>query len=207
MPRRTRTVPSVARPSTCLRPVLQGVSYWLILHEAVEPTAQQTSPSLEVTIFESARRPRAAASRLKRPQPGPPHRLAPKKQAPSPPVGRPITLPRARKPVAHPSVDWQQAMQGEVRAQDTTPPPGGLRFGFPQRPAIFPAAPQFGWDYAHTHRVEALPEGGLLINLSDRCAVVLYVLLIPVCKIGHIAANGQLFDHMHDRRDEPDALP
>jgi hypothetical protein len=187
--------------------VLQGVFYWLILHEAVEPTARQASPSLEVTTFETAWGPRQALSRPKRPQPGPPRRLAPKKEAPSAPVARPIPLPRAGKPVAHPSVDWQLAMQGEVRAQDATPPPDRLRFGFPRRPAIFPAAPQFGWDYAHTHRVEALPEGGLLINLTDRCAVVLYVLLIPVCKIGHIATNGQLFDHMHDRRDEPDELP
>ncbi|HEX5458778.1 MAG TPA: hypothetical protein VFX20_02315 [Steroidobacteraceae bacterium] len=56
--------------------------------------------------------------------------------------------------------------------------------------------------------MEELPEGGLLIRLNDRCAVVLYVLPIPACKIGHIAPDGGLFDHMHDRRDDrPERLP
>lgn len=131
-----------------------------------------------------------------------------KSEARSLPAARPISLPRAGQSVAHSPIDWQQALQGEVRAQES-PPPGKLRFGFPQRTEPLAAAPRFGWDYAHTHRVEQLPEGGLLINLNDRCAVVLYVVMpFPVCKIGHIPTDGGLFDHLRDRRDDrPDGLP
>jgi hypothetical protein len=174
---------------------LQGVFYWLIQHEAVGPMVQRRWPPLQATIFQAAR-----------PQPQP-RRLAPPREASSSPAIGPITLPQTGKPSPHPPIDWRQALEGEVRARDFARPRHTLRFGFPQLPAAASAAPQFGWDYAPTHRVEALPEGGLLINLTDRCAVVLYVLLIPVCKIGHIAANGQLFDRLHDRRDEPDELP
>ena len=189
--------------------VLQGVFYWLILHEAVAPTVQQSSAPLHVTIFETARRLRPVIRPPKQLQPERPRRPATKSEARSLPAARPILLPRAGQPVAHPAVDWQQALQGEVRAQESASLPGKVRFGFPQRTGPLPAAPRFGWDYAHTHRVEQLPEGGLLINLNDRCAVVLYVVMpFPVCKIGHIPTDGGLFDHLRDRRDDrPDGLP
>ena len=40
-------------------------------------------------------------------------------------------------------------------------------------------------------------------------ALVIYgFMFFPGCRIGRIPANGQLFDHMHDRRhDRPGALP
>ena len=112
--------------------------------------------------------------------------MTPKREALSPPAAQPITLPPAGRPGAGASIDWQQALRREVRARELAPPPGKLEFGLPRRPAAGPTVPRFGWDYARTHRVEPLPEGGLLINLSDRCAVVLYVLPIPVCRIGRI---------------------
>lgn len=187
---------------------LQGVFYWLILREAIEPTALQSPIPIEVTIFEAARRPYPATAPGRRPHPAP-RRLIRKSEA-APPAARPITLPPALTPTPAPgaTIDWQQAMQREVRARDFAPPPGKLEFGFPRRPAAIPTAPRFGWDDARTHRVQQLPEGGLLINLNDRCAVVLYVLPIPVCKIGHIPVDGGLFDHLRDRRAErADGLP
>lgn len=187
---------------------LQGVFYWIILHEAIEPTALQSPTPLQVTIFEAARRSRPATAPGKRLHVAPAQRLRRKREAPSPPAARPITLPPAAMSAPGTSIDWQQAMQREVRARDFAPPPGRLEFGFPRRPAPTPTAQPFGWDYASTHRVQPLPEGGLLINLNDRCAVVLYLLPIPVCKIGHIPVDGSLFDHLHDRRgDRADGLP
>jgi hypothetical protein len=186
---------------------LQGVFCWLILHEAIAPTPLRSLTPLQVTIFQAARRSRPVMGR-QRPQPGPPHRLTPKREAASPPAAQPITLPPAGRPGPGASIDWQQALRREVRARELSPSPGKLEFGLPRRPAAGPTVPRFGWDYARTHRVEPLPEGGLLINLSDRCAVVLYVLPIPVCRIGRIPPDGGLFDHMRDRRsDGPDALP
>ena len=52
------------------------------------------------------------------------------------------------------------------------------------------------WDYAATHRVEALPGGVTVINLNDHCAIAfLWVLPIFGCSLGKIPARGDLFDH------------
>lgn len=189
--------------------VLQGVFYWLILHEVIEPTSLQGPTPIQVTVFEAARR-RPATAPGKPPHPAPARRMIREREPPSPPAARPMKLPPVATPapLSGPAIDWQQALQREVRTRDRAPPSGKLEFGLPRRPAPAAAAPQFGWDYASTHRVQQLPEGGLLININDRCAVVLYVLPIPVCRIGHIPVDGGLFDHLHDRRgDRADGLP
>jgi hypothetical protein len=56
----------------------------------------------------------------------------------------------------------------------------------------------FGWDYSHTHRVENIEGGGILIHINDRCVLVLFPLPFGGCSIGKIAARGDLLDHMHD---------
>jgi cytoskeletal protein RodZ len=61
-----------------------------------------------------------------------------------------------------------------------------------------PAQPQFGWSHANTHRIESLPGGGFILNLSDRCAIVFAVMLIPVCKVGTTEPRGDLLQHMDD---------
>jgi hypothetical protein len=60
--------------------------------------------------------------------------------------------------------------------------------------------PEFGWDRSHTHRVESLEGGGLLIHINDRCVVVLMPFPFPFCGIGKIPVRGDLLDHMHDER-------
>lgn len=189
---------------------LQGVFFWVILHETMEPTAGPKSTPLEVSIFAAASRPRPAP--LPREHHHPTLRPLPpieKELAPvAAPIEQPITVPHLPKPAPHAPIDWQEAIQGEVRAEESRSRPRKLNFGFPQEPAAVAPAPAFGWDYARTHRVEELPGGGTIINLTDHCAIVFYVLPIPVCKIGKIPANGHLFDHMHDRTsDRPGGLP
>jgi hypothetical protein len=56
----------------------------------------------------------------------------------------------------------------------------------------------FGWDRSHTHRVESLEGGGILIHINDRCFVVLIPFPLPLCGIGKIPVRGDLLDHMHD---------
>jgi hypothetical protein len=56
---------------------------------------------------------------------------------------------------------------------------------------------EFGWDHSHTHRVEAVEGGGILIHINDRCALVLFPLPFAGCGIGKIPVRGDLFDHMH----------
>ena len=60
------------------------------------------------------------------------------------------------------------------------------------------AKPQFGWDHAATHRIERLPDGPLMVNINDRCAIVIFIIPFVGCTIGKIPVNGRLFDHMKD---------
>ena len=58
-------------------------------------------------------------------------------------------------------------------------------------------APEFGWSRT-AQRVEALAEGGVLIHVSERCVIVVSVMVVPACGIGEIPVNGDLFEHMND---------
>jgi hypothetical protein len=67
---------------------------------------------------------------------------------------------------------------------------------FPRKPK---KAQEFAWNYAATHRVEAIPQGGILIHLGDHCVLVLIPLPIVGCGIGKIPVNGDLFEHTQDK--------
>jgi hypothetical protein len=73
----------------------------------------------------------------------------------------------------------------------------------PKAPPMFAARsrrPEFQWNYARTHRVEALPGLGTVIHLNDQCAIVLF-LIIPIgggCSLDKPPVRGDLFEHMHD---------
>ena len=71
--------------------------------------------------------------------------------------------------------------------------------------------PEFGWDHAHTHRVEALEGGGSILWINDRCFIVMAgVIPFPMCGIGKIPPRGDLFDHMRDAppaQARPNILP
>jgi hypothetical protein len=58
-------------------------------------------------------------------------------------------------------------------------------------------APEFDWSRT-AQRVEALPEGGILIRLSERCVIAVTAMMFPVCGFGEIPVNGDLFEHMDD---------
>jgi hypothetical protein len=108
------------------------------------------------------------------------------------------------KDPASPSIDWQQetrtaaarmaeSLDAERRRKGKlTPDP---RFTHPT------PGPEFGWDKSKTHRIESLPEGGTIIHLNDRCALLLNGMLLPICKIGKIPARGDLFEHMGEAHD------
>jgi hypothetical protein len=96
-------------------------------------------------------------------------------------------------------IDWNAELNRAAEQGVLSGPSQPLReFGFP-RPVPVPAKPpEFGWDHAHTHRVESLPGGGLLINLNDRCVFLLNPLPFFGCGIGKGRANGDLFEHLRD---------
>jgi hypothetical protein len=100
----------------------------------------------------------------------------------------------------HPPIDWANEL--ERTAKNSTSDDGSPRkrdFGFPLAPSAGTAKrSEFHWDRAATHRLEVIPEGGLLVNLNDNCVLVLFPLPFAGCAIGKRKANGDLFEHMQD---------
>lgn len=188
---------------------LQGVFYFLILHETIEKEAPPGPTPLEVILFNPPARLRSAKSAPRHVRPAPPrpalHGRTALQIAP-PVVPQPIRSPAGR-PAPHAPIDWQRSIQSEVEAEESPSRPKKLNFGFPQAPRGPGALTEFGWDYAHTHRIVPLPHGGMIINLSDRCSINLWF-PIPLCQFGKQPANGHLFDDLKGPwNDRTDGLP
>jgi hypothetical protein len=101
----------------------------------------------------------------------------------------------------HPAPDWTEELKlaaKDALANDLAQKRHESDFAhtFPSLPK---KAPQFAWDYAATHRIEAIPEGGMLVHLSDNCVLILFPLPFVGCGIGKRPANGDLFEHRHDQ--------
>ena len=137
-------------------------------------------------------------------EPLPPLKLPPPSPAQLP--AQPERLPQpASQSAPAPKIDWanaaQQAITDELAAQSAEQRKAQ---GFTGRNPAVPASPQthpkpeFGWQRWRLHRVEAMPQGGLVVHLSEHCVLVISALLMPACKIGKIPARGDLFDHMDD---------
>jgi hypothetical protein len=160
------------------------------------------SPSILVMLLPPAavRRPTAA-------EPERLSRIAPR-IASTPPGSNSLPPPAQGVPPSS-AIDWTAEAHGEVergverneqqarKARALAPAPTAA---FAPAP---PRAPEFGWDYAATHRVLAIRGGVTLINLSDRCGLALW-LVIPMgfgCALGKNPARGDLFEHLHDQSD------
>jgi hypothetical protein len=112
---------------------------------------------------------------------------------------QPPVQAEAQSNAIHPPVDWADELnQAAKNATADKSAQAPRDFGFPQLPSAPAKAPQFDWDYAATHRVEQIPEGGILINLNDRCVLILFPFPFMACRIGDMPANGELFKHMGD---------
>jgi hypothetical protein len=99
----------------------------------------------------------------------------------------------------HPPTDWASELSRAARdaaSEGSTQKPRD--FAFPHPSSTPTKAPEFGWDYVATHRVESIPEGGLLLHLNENCVLVLFPLPFVGCGIGRKEANGNLFEHMQD---------
>jgi hypothetical protein len=95
----------------------------------------------------------------------------------------------------HPTPDWNAELK--LAAQNVLANELARKKHDADFAHVFPAQPkkpeQFAWDYAATHRVQALQQGGLLINLSDNCVLLIFPLPLVACGIGKQSANGDLF--------------
>jgi hypothetical protein len=132
---------------------------------------------------------------------------APRPIAPHAPIRLPetsipeITAPRLIVPneregaPSPPTIDWQREAQETAQKHALQAEAQRDRTG-DDKPAK--RKPEFGWDPSRAHRVQPLQEGGLLVRINDRCAIVITVLAMPVCQIGKKPARGDLFEHMGD---------
>jgi hypothetical protein len=105
-----------------------------------------------------------------------------------------------------PRIDWLASAERLAReaypGADARP-----RAQFALPPAHPPMRPQaeFGWSHARTHPIEYSPGGPLILNVSDRCSVVvLLVLPVPVCSLRKGVAAGDLFERMRRPRSAGD---
>jgi hypothetical protein len=117
------------------------------------------------------------------------------------PVAPSIVAPSTEENAIQPAPDWTEELRLAAKnalAAELARQRHELDFAH-----AFPTPPkkpqQFAWDYAATHRIEALPEGGMLLHLSDNCVLVLFPLPFVGCGIGKRPANGDLFEHRHDQ--------
>lgn len=138
-----------------------------------------------------------------------------------PPARQPLEVEKLRLTVTHPPIrdipsnlemhalrspfDWQGAIRGEVRQESAhAAAPPRMRFELPKMPVQESQPREWeGWDDTRINRVQRLAHG--IIDLGHGC----YMLLFPPIPQCHSEpADGHLFDHLRDRRDElPGALP
>jgi len=117
--------------------------------------------------------------------------------SPIPPAA--IAAPPTEEKPEHPPVDWSGELSRSARdSVDAESAPKPRDFGFPHKPSAPGKTTEFAWDYAATHRVESIAEGGVLIHLNDNCVLVFVPLPFAICAPGKKPANGALFEHMHD---------
>ncbi|HEY4212177.1 MAG TPA: hypothetical protein VGM84_11895 [Steroidobacteraceae bacterium] len=127
----------------------------------------------------------------------------PEASVPAPVEVAPESSPEAVEPPA--PIDWanEAAIVARRRLEDAAKAAEQAAALSNWRSHVMPGplkpGPQFRWDYANTHRVESIPRGGIVINITDRCAIVFTGLFVlGGCRIGHQEVHGDLFEHMRD---------
>ena len=187
--------------------ILHGVAYWLLVSMTPPITIPATSANLELvfipppsTLSGGARNLGEESGRLRRG----PHRSAPNASA-----ERSESAPDHDQDNAiHPPADWADELSRAARdtvSASAAPQPRDFGFPHPIAPSP-PKPPGFGWSHARTHRVESIPGGGLLVNINDRCILVLQPLPMFFCAAGKKEPNGELFKYMRDPAQAADGI-
>jgi len=120
-------------------------------------------------------------------------------RTPEPPSSAPPS--KEENDAIHPGPDWNEELQLAAKnalAIELAQKRREMDFAhaYPTTPA---KPPQFAWNYAATHRIEAVPGGGMLIHIDDNCVLVLIPFPMVGCGIGKHPANGDLFKHMSEK--------
>jgi hypothetical protein len=138
---------------------------WFLLTTGRVITLRDLASSFELLLLTPAKpqlpkqevvKPYSALSRpVSKPQL--PHVIKPEQEIAQEKVDNAITPP--------PAVDWDAELARAARPSGIEPDSVVKDFGFPKRPPTTADYPQFDWDYARTHRVETLPQGGGLSEI------------------------------------------
>jgi hypothetical protein len=145
-------------------------------------------PRVETTSARAERAPRHATAR-------PPREVARSEPEPPSTAITPIPAPDWRAE-AQRAADEELEAEARRRQQPSALEPHD--FSRVKPGSTDDHKPKFGWYHAGTHRIEAIPNGGFVVNINDRCGVVILIYPVPFCKIGKIPVRGDLLDHMHD---------
>ncbi len=172
---------------------------------AGRPVAAQVA---SIAFFVEPRRASAATAEPTRSRrtPIPRATASPQRRPPQPTESTAITPSPPFPP------DWRNELQiaansqlaREERKRDQPSPLAPHDFSGVKPGSTADSRHEFGWNHAATHRVEAIPAGGVLININDRCAIAWLIFPVPVCRIGKIPVRGDLFEHL---KDAPEARP
>lgn len=179
--------------------LLQAAVYLALSERHPSIPGTRSSPTIIAMIL-AATRPKREVPPARRPS----ERRKPRLLAEHP-IARPITPLKPQMHASRSTVDWQGAIQGEVRTEvSRADAPPKVRFGFPALPAEkAPPEEWDGWDEVRIQRVQRLAHG--IIDLGHGCFILLWP---PIPQCYSEPPNGDLFKHMHDRRNEsPGALP
>jgi hypothetical protein len=209
--------PPERRTARLLRPIILAVV--VALHAALLLMASHWETHLRLRTEESLVFLPLPAHGQSAEETSPPPSSPRKKPPPSHDTQLVVVPPPAEPPPAEQQpaiVDWtaEAALTAKQRAQSATaPPPRALDKRLAGMyvdvgPGLDQGnAPEFGWDHARTHRVEALEGGGgSLLWINDRCFIVMAGLIpYPMCGVGKIPVRGDLFDQMPDRTAGPNA--
>ena len=179
---------------------LHALLCWLLLVRTREVLNAAGPSSIEIVLIPPPRKAperNRAATQARAPS----KHESPRSPAPASAPVVPTTPEPAPGQAIHPSVDFEAelaraAADAAAAAANTAAGIKPRDFGSPHAERAPAREPEFGWDYAHTHRVESMPGGGLLVNLNDKCVLVFLPLPFVLCRPGHKPANGELFKDM-----------
>jgi hypothetical protein len=130
-----------------------------------------------------------------------PRNIPPRNQVDRSPALSSATPSNEQDNAVHPMPDWTEELH--LAAKNAVANQFAQKGHESDFAHTFPALPkklqQFAWNYAATHRIEAIPGGGMLVHLSDNCVLILFPLPFVGCGIGKRPANGDLFEHRRDQ--------
>jgi len=179
---------------------------WLIILAARHSNAA-SAPTLESLVLLLLPHEAPVVAKLEKPQ------ILPSRKRSSAPVAatsrpEPSENAAATTPPDEPKIDWDK--EAELAAQSALAE-AARENGYRNLSALSPeqlawvrqnqmeaAAPGIAWKY---RRVEITEGGFPIIHINDHCVAIPLLLMMVFCKIGHIEANGKLFEHMRDPHD------